>query len=124
MKIETGRGSKETKQRCWKASRLKNRKGERKTKREFTKDFLNVSVYVCATSLQSCPTFCDPMDCSPPRLLCPWDSPGKNTGVGCHFLPGDLPHSGMELRSPTLQADAVTSVPPGKPLRMNKQNRK
>ena len=19
-------------------------------------------------------------------LLCPWDSPGKNTGVGCHFL--------------------------------------
>ena len=22
----------------------------------------------------------------PIRLLCPWDSPGKNTGVGCHFL--------------------------------------
>ena len=22
----------------------------------------------------------------PPRLRCPWDSPGKNTGVGCHFL--------------------------------------
>ena len=21
----------------------------------------------------------------PTRLLCPWDSPGKNTGVGCHF---------------------------------------
>ena len=21
-----------------------------------------------------------------PRLLCPWDSPGKNTGVGCHSL--------------------------------------
>ena len=20
------------------------------------------------------------------RLLCPWDSPGKNTGAGCHFL--------------------------------------
>ena len=26
------------------------------------------------------------MDCSPARLLCPWDSLGKNTGVGCHFL--------------------------------------
>ena len=26
------------------------------------------------------------MDCSLPRLLCPWDSPGKNTGLGCHFL--------------------------------------
>ena len=22
----------------------------------------------------------------PIRLLCPWDSPGKNTGMGCHFL--------------------------------------
>ena len=22
----------------------------------------------------------------PTRLLCSWDSPGKNTGVGCHFL--------------------------------------
>ena len=25
---------------------------------------------------------CHPMDCSPSRLLCPWDSPGKNTGAG------------------------------------------
>ena len=23
---------------------------------------------------------------TPTRLPCPWDSPGKNTGVGCHFL--------------------------------------
>ena len=38
-----------------------------------------------AKSLQSCPTLCDPMDGSPPGS-CPWDSPGKNTGVGCHFL--------------------------------------
>ena len=31
--------------------------------------------------------FGDPMDCKPwDRLLCPWDFPGKNTGVGCHFL--------------------------------------
>ena len=40
-----------------------------------------------AKSLQSCLTLCDPIDGSPPsRLPCPWDSPGKNTGVGCHFL--------------------------------------
>ena len=26
-----------------------------------------------------------PIDGSPPGS-CPWDSPGKNTGVGCHFL--------------------------------------
>ena len=36
------------------------------------------------------------MDCSPPaRLLCPWDSPGKNTGVGCHaLLQGIFPTQG------------------------------
>ena len=39
-----------------------------------------------AKSLQSCPTLCDPMDSSPTRLPCPWDSQGKKTGVGCHFL--------------------------------------
>ena len=40
-----------------------------------------------AKLLQSCPTLCDPIDGSPPtRLPRPWDSPGKNTGVGCHFL--------------------------------------
>ena len=33
--------------------------------------------------LQLCPTLCDPID---GRLPGPWDSPGKNTGVGCHFL--------------------------------------
>ena len=37
-------------------------------------------------SLQSCPTLCDPIAWPPTKLLCPWDSPGKNTGVGCHFL--------------------------------------
>ena len=39
-----------------------------------------------AKSLQSCPALCDPIDGSPPGSPCPWDSPGKNTGVGCHFL--------------------------------------
>ena len=39
-----------------------------------------------AKSLQSCPTLYDPIDGSPPRLRHPWDSPGKNTGVDCHFL--------------------------------------
>ena len=32
-----------------------------------------------------CPTLCNPMNYSLPGL-CPWDFPGKNTGVGCHFL--------------------------------------
>ena len=43
---------------------------------------------MCAAAvklLQSCPTL-RPHRRQPTRLLCPWDSPGKNTGVGCHFL--------------------------------------
>ena len=39
-----------------------------------------------AKSLQSCPTLCDPRDSSPLGSPRPLDSPGKNTGVGCHFL--------------------------------------
>ena len=39
-----------------------------------------------AKLLQFCPTLCDSMDSKQPtRLVCPWGSPGKNTGVGCHF---------------------------------------
>ena len=41
----------------------------------------------CCLATQLGPTLCNPMDCRPPpRLLCLWDFPGKNTGVGCHFL--------------------------------------
>ena len=49
---------------------------------------------------------CDFVDCSLPGLLCPWDFPGKNTGVGCHFLlHGIFPTPGvksMSLESPAL----------------------
>ena len=37
-------------------------------------------------SLQSCPNSVRPHRRQPTRLPRPWDSPGKNTGVGCHFL--------------------------------------
>ena len=51
----------------------------------------------------------------PTRLLCPWDSPGKNSGVGCHFLlQGNLPDPGIETRSSTLQADSLLCEPPRK----------
>ena len=43
---------------------------------------------------QLCPTLCNPMDYSPPDS-CPWDSPGKNTGVGSYFfLQGIFPTQG------------------------------
>ena len=38
-----------------------------------------------AKSLQSHLTL-RPCGLQPARLLCPWDSPGKNIGVGCHAL--------------------------------------
>ena len=50
----------------------------------------------------------------PARLLCPRNSPGRNTTVPFPSL-GDLPDPGIEPRSPTLQADALPSEPPGKP---------
>ena len=43
----------------------------------------HIHTAAAAKSLQSCPTLCDLVDGS---LLHPWDSPGKNAGVGCHFL--------------------------------------
>ena len=35
---------------------------------------------------QLCPILCSPMDCSPPGSSVCGDSPGNNTGVGCHAL--------------------------------------
>ena len=42
--------------------------------------------FMHAKLLQSCLTLCDPHGSQPSRFLCPWDSPSKNTGVGCHAL--------------------------------------
>ena len=52
----------------------------------------------------------------PTRLLCPWNSPGKNKyWTGLPFLsPGDLSDPEIKLRSPALQADSLLSKPPGK----------
>ena len=45
-----------------------------------------VQVCVSVSVTQSCPVLCSPMGYSPARLLCPCNSPGKNTGVGSHSL--------------------------------------
>ena len=66
-----------------------------------------------AKSHQSYPTLRDPIDCSPPGPR-PQDSPGKNTGVGCHFL-----LQGMKVKSeseltqscPTLHDPMDCSLP-------------
>ena len=61
-------------------------------------------------------TLCDPMDCSPPgsfvhgilqaRIL-EW--------VSLSLLRGNLPNTGIQPRSPTLQADSLPAEPQGKP---------
>ena len=52
---------------------------------------------VYAKLLQSCPTLCKPV---PTRLLCPWDSPGQNTAVGCSaLLRGIFLNTGSNLLS-------------------------
>jgi len=52
-------------------------------------------------------------------LYCPWDFPGKNTGVGCHFLLKEIfPTQGSSpslLFSPALKADSSLAEPLGKP---------
>ena len=59
------------------------------------------------------------MGCSLPGSVCPWDSPGKNTEVGCFALPlGELPDPGiksMSLTSLHWQVGSLPLVPSGKP---------
>ena len=67
-------------------------------------------------SLQSCLTFCDPLDCSPPGSSVHGDSPGKNIGVGCHALfQGIFPTQGLNPRLLCLQPGSLPPAPPGKP---------
>ena len=61
--------------------------------------------------VQSCPTLCDPMDCSPPGSF-PMGFSKQEYWSGLPFpSPGDLPDSGIELGPPAFQADALASEP-------------
>ena len=66
---------------CFFKKRRHSKKKDKKT------EALAIPIYnaAAAKSYQSCPTLCDPIDGSPPGSR-PWDSLGKNTRVGCHFL--------------------------------------
>ena len=67
-----------------------------------------------AKSLHSCLTLCDPIDGSPPGSH-PWDSPGKNTGVACHFLLQSMKvKSESEVAQSCLTlSDPMNCSPPG-----------
>ena len=77
---------------------------------------------MCAKPLQSCPLCGTLWTVAPPGLLCPWDSPGNNTRVGCHALvQGIFPTQGLSpclLRLLHWQVGSSPLVPPGKPHNM------
>ena len=70
-------------------------------------------------SAQSYPTLCDPADYSPPGSSVHGDSPGKNTGGGCHaLLWGNLLNPGIEpmsLASPALAGGFLAASAAWKP---------
>ena len=69
--------------------------------------FAKTGAKVCV-QLLSRVRLCDPVDC---RLLCPWNFPGKNTVVGCHFLLHWIfPTWGSNLR--LLAGTFLTTAPP------------
>ena len=62
---------------------------------------------VCSVT-QLCLVLCDPHGPLPSKLLCLWDFPRRNTGVGCHFLlQGILPTQGSNPHLLHCQADSL-----------------
>ena len=49
-------------------------------------DIFQLMLCVCVLSYEAVSNLLRPHGLQPTRLLCPWDFPSKNTGVGCHFL--------------------------------------
>ena len=78
--------------------------------------FGEVLCCVCLVT-QWCLTLCDPMDCCLPGSSVHGDSPGRDTGVGCHaILQGIFPTQVSSLLSePPGKVSSLLSEPPGKP---------
>ena len=74
---------------------------------------------VCACEVTSVVSkFLRPHGLQPARFLCPWDSPGKNTRVGCYALLQRLfpTQVAMSLSLLHWESSSLPLVPPGKPL--------
>ena len=50
----------------------------------------HLSIQICICMLSCVQFFCDPHGLQPTRLLCPWTTAGKNTGVGYYALPREI----------------------------------
>ena len=70
----------------------------------------------CRFITKSCLTCCDPME--PNKLLCPWDFPGRDIGVGCHALfQGIVPTQGSNLHHLHWEADSLPLSHLGSPIK-------
>ena len=80
---------------------------------------------VCMLSHFSCVLLFATLWAEATRLLCPWDSPGKSTEMGCHFLlQGIFPSQGLNLYLLGLlrcQEGSLPLVPPGKQGNIRKE---
>ena len=94
----------------WDSGRRKKKSGSSCCIMNIAEDLIYVSINnifdgislmcVCFVA-QSCPTLCDPKDCSLPDSSVHGDSPGKNSGVGCHaLLQGIFPTQGSNPGPP------------------------
>ena len=73
----------------------------------------------CCIVAKLCPTLLWPHGLQPARLLCLWDFPGKNTGVGLSFhSPGHRPNPGIEPTSPASKVDTLPLSHLGSPYFM------
>ena len=78
----------------------------------------SVFTYICVCECevaQSCPTLCDPVDCSPPGSSVHGILQARILEWFAMSFSRDLPNPGIKPGSPALQADALSSEPPGKP---------
>ena len=98
-------------------TKILNSLAEFKSGLEMTEETANAleTISICVKVAQWCPTLCDPMDYSLPGPSVHRDSPGKNTGVGCHaLLQGIFPIQGSNPGLPHCRW-TLPSEPPGKP---------
>ena len=101
----------------WRFSQRTNMLGQKGYRSGSGVGWIKSAIFPCAVLTESCPTLCDPQTAAAPRLLCPRNFSGKNTGVGCHFLlQGIFLTQGLNLRPLHLldwQADSLSVRPLG-----------
>ena len=77
---------------------------------------LHEALYCCCLVVKSCPTLCNPMDCSPPGSSVRGILQARTLEWVPFPPPEDLPNPGIEPMSPSLASGFFTTEPSGKPI--------